>query len=509
MKRLLSLLLCLVLLCGLAACGKQPEDDPTAPTETTDETTEPVSADKAARRMITLPYTAADALNPFQTKSTMNRDIDTLLYDSLVRLDENFAPVPSLAADVTQNGLTITVTLREDVRFTSGELLHPRDVVYSFQCAKESPCFEARLQTFFSCSQEGETAVVFTLLEENARAASCLDFPVVRFGTGDRELPVGCGRYRPVRRSGDLYLKANEESSAMEEMELQTIKLLDISTRENELQLLQIGELSAFYVDGAAPTQKIFANEQAVPLLNFVYLGLNSGREHLSDPAFRRALAFAIDKPTICAAAYDAHASAADLPFHPLWEESPEETVGYDPLAAPRAFDLLGYTLSSSAKRAKGGQSVKLELVCNSENPMRLSCAKLIADQLRDCGFTVNLSVLDYDSYLIRLESGLWDLYVGEVKLTADMDLSLFFGAEGKAGYGLDPASAAAQTFFSWRAGAVDTSTFAQVFLQDQPLVPLCFRSGRLYCAKELQIEGDVNENDLYANLYAWSYIES
>lgn len=505
MKRLLSLLLCLLLVCSLAACGEQPEDDPTAPTETTDET-QPVTAENTGGHMVTLPYTAADSLNPFQTKSTMNRDIDTLLYDSLVRLDENFAPVPSLAADVSQNGQTLTVTLRDDVRFTSGELLHPRDVVYSFQCAQESPCYEARLKTFFSCVQEGETAVVFTLLEENVRAESCLDFPVVRFGTGDRDLPVGCGRYRPVRREATLYLKVNEGSSAMEEMQLQTIRLLDISTRENELQLLQIGELSAFYVDGAAPTQKIFANEQAVPLLNYVYLGLNASRDHLKDAAFRRALAAAIDKPTICAAAFDSHAAAADLPFHPLWEESPEETVSYDPLAAPRAFDLLGYALSSSAKRTKGGQSVKLEMVCNSENPMRLACAKLIADQLRDCGFAVNLSVLDYDSYLIRLESGLWDLYVGEVKLTADMDLSLFFGAEGQAGYGLDPACASAQTFFSWRAGDVDTSTFAQVFLQDQPMIPLCFRSGRLYCAKELQIEGDVNENDLYGNLYAWSY---
>lgn len=507
MKRCFALLLCLLLLGSLAACGGSPEDDPTQTTEPDDTsaTVQPVSGEGTVRRMVTLPYTAADALNPFQTKSTLNRDIDTLLYDSLVRLDETFTPVYSLASSVTQTGLTLTVSVRDDVRFTSGELLHPRDVLYSFQCAKESPCYQARLQSFFSCNLSGEE-VVFTLMEENARAESCLDFPVVKFGTGEDELPVGCGRYRPVRRDADLYLEVNEGSSAMEEMELQTLKLLDISTRENELQLLQIGELSAFYVDGAAPSQKVFANEQAVPLLNFVYLGLNSSRDHLNDPAFRHALAAAIDKPTLCAAAFDAHAAATDLPFHPLWGEAPQEEAAFDPLAAPQAFDALGYTLSSSARRAKGGQSVKLEMVCNSENPMRLACARLIADQLRDCGFTVNLSVLDYDSYLIRLDSGIYDMYVGEVKLTADMDLSLFFSAEGKAGYGMDPDSASARTFFSWRAGDVDTDTFAGVFRQDEPLVPLCFRSGRLYCAKELQMEGDVNENDLYANLYTWSY---
>ena len=505
MKKFCALLLALLLLALLCACGKTPDEPETEPAST--ETTQPAATEtNAAPHYVVLPYTAADALHPFQTKSTMNRDICTLLYDSLVRLDETFTPVLSLAADIQQDGLTVTVTLRDDVQFTTGDPLQVRDVIRSFECAKESPCYEARLANVVSCSSSGD-GVVFTLEQENVHAVNCLDFPIVKFGTEDTEIPIGSGRYRLYHRDADLYLDANETGSAREEMEQKTLKLLDVSTRENQLQLMQIGEMSALYVDPTTLERtKIFAGEERVPLLNMVYLGLNSSRDHLQDPAFRCAIAAAINKPALVASAYDGYATAADAPFQPLWGACDLPEVSFDPQAAPGQLEAIGYLLSTAGKRVKDNETVTLELVCNSENKVRLACAEQIRQQLEDCGFTVNLSSLDYGSYLERLSSGLYDLYVGEVKLTADMDLSMFFAPDGAAGYGLSPDSASAKAFYDWRAGTVETNMFAQVFLQEQPFVPLCFRSGVLYYAKELQMEGGVCENDLFANLYSWSY---
>ena len=505
MKKCCALLLALTLLLLLCACGKTPEE-PVSEPDPSDTTAPAVTEANTAVHDVVLPYTAADSLNPFQTKSAMNRDICTLLYDSLVRLDEHFMPVLSLAAAIRQEGLKLTVALRSDAQFTTGDLLQARDVIRSFECAKESPCYEARLATFESCSLSGEE-VVFTLAQENVQAEGCLDFPIVKFGTEETEIPIGSGRYRLYHRDADLYLDANETGSAREEMELKTIKLLDISTRENELQLMQIGEMSALYVDPTTLERtKIFAGEEIVPMLNLVFLGLNSDRPYLQDAAFRCAIAAALDKPTLVSTAYDGYASATDAPFHPLWGNSDLPDVTFDPQAAPGQLDALGCLLSSAGKRVKEEETVTLELVCNSENKVRMACAELIRQQLEDCGFGVNLSSLDYDSYLARLESGQYDLYVGEVKLTADMNLSMFFAEDGAAGYGISSGSASAKAYDDWRDGTAETTMFAQVFLQDQPFVPLCFRSSVLYYAKELQVEGGVCENDLFGNLYAWSY---
>ena len=69
-KRLLALLCAVLLVLGISACGKGPQTDPSK-----SETSAPVSEQEEKKTLVTLPYTSADVLNPFQTKSRVNLDI--------------------------------------------------------------------------------------------------------------------------------------------------------------------------------------------------------------------------------------------------------------------------------------------------------------------------------------------------------------------------------------------------------------------------------------------------
>ena len=179
-QRILAFFCAALLVLSFASCAKQPAQEPESETQTS-----AAGDDKTQKTMVTLPYTSADSLNPFETKSRVNLDIAGLLFDPLYQIDASFEAVPVLALSAENEGESLTVTLRNDVHFPKGELLTARDVVYSFQCAKESPMFSARLENIFSASAVSDDAVRFTLLSPDRFAVNCLDFPVVKFSTGE------------------------------------------------------------------------------------------------------------------------------------------------------------------------------------------------------------------------------------------------------------------------------------------------------------------------------------
>ena len=158
-QRILAFFCAALLVLSFASCAKQPAQEPESETQTS-----AAGDDKTQKTMVTLPYTSADSLNPFETKSRVNLDIAGLLFDPLYQIDASFEAVPVLALSAENEGESLTVTLRNDVHFPKGELLTARDVVYSFQCAKESPMFSARLENIFSASAVSDDAVRFTLL---------------------------------------------------------------------------------------------------------------------------------------------------------------------------------------------------------------------------------------------------------------------------------------------------------------------------------------------------------
>src|SRR3954452_16997488 len=70
------------------------------------------------------------------SQSTMSMAVGRLLYDTLIRYDRQTGdPQPAVARswDVSKDGLTVTLNLRDDVKFHSGRPLTSEDVAYALQ----------------------------------------------------------------------------------------------------------------------------------------------------------------------------------------------------------------------------------------------------------------------------------------------------------------------------------------------------------------------------------------
>jgi len=207
---------------------------------------------------------------------------------------------------------------------------------------------------------------------------------------------------------------------------------------------------------------------------DLVYLGFNTREDLLfHDPALRAALSRAIDRDTVAQTVFAGHAVSSPLPVHPAssrWDRPSARALAYDtdPLAA----------LVEELKESKRS----LTLLVSSENAARVSTAEFIAYQLESVGLTVTLRKLPFEDYTAALKAGQFDLYIGEVVLTADFDLSPLLSSAGTLNYGgwvseetdalLAAMSAAAP------GEAAPTRALFSHLEQQAPIAPICFKNG-------------------------------
>ena len=146
MKKLISLLLVLVMILGLAACGSSGSTGST-------ESSAPAASSAPASTSSSAPASTAPAAEPAAAPSSINVamgfQITTLdngintetgndyilehLYAGLFRLDESGAPQKELCKDYTlsDDGLTYTFTLKDDIMWSDGAPITAYDFEYS------------------------------------------------------------------------------------------------------------------------------------------------------------------------------------------------------------------------------------------------------------------------------------------------------------------------------------------------------------------------------------------
>lgn len=505
MKKLLCIFLGAVLILSLFAyCGKEEEvTEPTQPTivETT--------AAPIAEREITLGYFEGKGFNPYKTSSPLNRSLLTLVYDTLYLAGDAYSVSPLIAASSERDGRKLTVQIADELYFSDGGLIDASDVVYSFNLAKKDSFYSDRLINVASATGSGST-VIFTLLREDIYAESCLCFPIIKAGTGDEKFPTGSGRYTIKKSDGEYYLKANTTTSRKEEMTTEKINLVPVSSEKSELYLLQTGDLTYFFDDlSDGEYTKVGANMVKTPLNNLVFVSFNRKGEVFSDEKLVTAVNLAIDRTGICDSVYEGIYRKTKSVFNPDWYavSAIEETQNpYNIQKAEEMLEEMGYVYaySHNAYRSKDFDFLEMTLLVCSDTPSKLSIAKEIKKSLNSIGINLQIEEKEYSEYISSLKSGDFDLYVGEIKLGANMDLSPFFQKGGSASCGIDTSCVTATAYFDFAKGVIDVSTFLQVFDSELPFIPLCYRDGMSYFSRELSYEGNTNEYEPFRNIYSW-----
>lgn len=484
--KLLCLILALALL--LSACGKEEAESTIEllPEQNEAETTEQAAQadDGKTESTFGLSYLPAYGLNPFTCTATANRALFSLLYENLFVVSNQFRAEPVLCKSfkVSGEGTMYTFTLVDGVKFSDGTPLTIDDVAASIDAARVSPLYKGRLSriSYYVVNEDGSITVVLSAPYENF--ALMMDIPIVKAASVESQTPVGTGAYR---LSGSVLIRNQHWWKTTPDIDLGDRILLSPCTEPIELRdNFEFGATDLVYSDpnsAAAAGYRCDYEVWDVPTTVMHYIGFNLGSGYFVNDTLRTAVTFALDREEIANTIYHGYALASPLPCSPnsdLYDAQLAEDYDYSPARFATAVQASEVLTSESYVGHVG------RLIVCSEDPVRVTAAEAVAETLVSAGLSITVVPLERDSYLRALQNGDFDLYYGEVRLTANFDLTEFFNKYGNLQYGSIANSAMADLCVDALANSGSYLELCSQLLTQAQICPVVFKSNAIFVTR-------------------------
>ncbi len=542
MKRLKITAILLSALIFLSGCRAKPDG--------TSSSAEPPTAVAAAgsRNYLTMLYSAADTFNPYTAATDINRQLCRLLYEPLLKTDNSYNISYSLAQSAEVKGKECTVTLKSRY-FSDGSALTADDVVYSFNLAKKSNTeYAYKLYEALSAAVRDSKTVVIKLDRADPYFANTLDFPIIKKGSdtktdsdGVTHPPIGCGRFK-LNDSEDKLI--TNEHDPGKDRAIKEIRLINAPDSDAVGHYVEIGAADMYYSDiSDGNILRMSGKKVNINLNHLIYIGANLSDEQLSLNALRQAISAGLDRKEICRDGYFNNALPANGFFNPAWEAV--KSVQNINLQANKEITVenleeIGYNkLDSAGVRTNGaGKKLKFELLVNKENRLRVSAARIIAKRLSEYGISVNVAEKSFADYTAALSSGNFQLYLAEVAITPNMDISSLVTEGGSAAYGIkkpekkedgkkadekteqtgstestvseaeqteEQSLTAAELVSGFYAGTNTLADLSSVLQTEMPVIPLCYRTGVLFYNDKIENVNNSSCSDIYFSIDSYS----
>lgn len=473
MKRLrktLPLLLALLLLTG---CWQEelPEDTGLiSPGEELPQEPEP-EPELLLPESFSLPYAPDQSLDPIDCPDGPQQTAASLICEGLFRLTPDLETENLLCESYTYDSerYAYTFTLRSGVLFSDGSPLTARDVRAALERARQSERYRARLAHISSISA-GDGTVTITLSRPNTGFPALLDIPISKESGG---VPLGTGPYFLSQDEDGAFLAANPAWWQGGGQPVERIGLTEASGQDAVLYRFSSHEVQLITADLTGTDPAVLTgsvNQWEADTAVLQYVGLNTAAAPLDDAALRCALGECLNREHIVSGFLSGHGRAAQFPVSPRSPLYPQELeIRFSADAPVQAVSRTGYVPERT-----------LTLLVNGENSFKTAVADYLAESFTAAGVPVETRVLPWEEYAAALEAGDFDLYYGEVRLTADWDLSPLLSSGGALNYGgwMDAETDGLLAAYN----AAENRTAAMEALcsrlrQQSPILPVCFKS--------------------------------
>ena len=499
-KKNISILLCLAMLAGLftgCAAAHVPEAyEPTGSAlEGEVQQDAQTAEEEAGEQTLSLAYYANQSMNPLECDDYTNRAIMPLMYQGLFAVNRDYEAVPLLCKSYSASVdlMTYEFTVDPAATFSDGVPVTPEDVVASLEESRNHKYYGSRLRSVYSISVTEDRKVRMQLYQPNSNLPLLLDIPIVKAAQVEAPCPIGSGPYilegwgnnRYLSRRDNWWCKSTDLLITAQEIPL--VRAESPTSIRDAFEFYDVGVVctdpgSDRYVEYRCDYE-LWDCETGI----FVYLGVNSESAIFENRAIRQAISKGINRDLLVDRYYRGFAHSAELPASP---NSPYYTPS---LAQKYAYDPAAY---QSAMSDMKGSTIRL--LVNESDSLRVRVAQEIGRMLNTSGLFVEVITKSSGSYQNALDEGDYDLYLGQTKLSPNMDLTPFFSENGNLSYG----DLADISLYTLCLQALENQgnyyTLHQSVMDGGYLCPILFRSYAVYASRGLLTDLEPARDNLF-----------
>ena len=322
-----------------------------------------------------------------------------------------------LATDtsVSEDGLTWTVTIRGDVKFTDGEPLTAGDVAFTYNTVKETSSVND-----FTMLDRAEALDDTTVVFHMTRPFSIWPYTMAAVGILPEHAydsrtygtnPIGSGRYmlKQWDQGQQVILEANPDYYG----EAPKMKQVTILFMEEDAAFLaaQAGQVDVAYTSATYSDQNIDGYELAayetvdnrgfnLPAVpeGTDEEGRQTGNDFTSDVRVRRAINLGIDRQEMIDHVLNGYGSPAYSVCDQLPWYSETSEVAYDPKEAGKLLDEAGWRMGADGVREKDGVKASLNLLFSTGDSVRQALVEDFADQMEELGIACTTEGVGWDT---------------------------------------------------------------------------------------------------------------
>lgn len=374
--------------------------------------------------VVTMPATSepASGFDPAYGWGAGEHVHEPLIQSTLVRTTKELGIENDLATEYScsEDGLTWTVKIRDDVKFTDGESLTASDVAFTYNTCRDNSSVND-----FTMLKEAVAVDDYTVEFHMNEAYSIWPYTMAIVGIVPEHAydenyglnPIGSGRY--IMKQWDQGQQVIFEANPDYYGEAPKIQKVTVLFMEEDAALAaamsgtaDVAHTAASYSDQAIDGYSLFDVETVdnrgfnLPCTEPEEIdGITVGNSLTADLNVRRAINLAIDREEMINNVLNGYGTVAFSVCDKMPWYNEESVVEYDLEAAKALMEEAGWTEGDDGIREKDGEKAELTLMFSNGDSVRQALAEDTANQLKELGIKVTTEGVGWDTAYDRAQS--------------------------------------------------------------------------------------------------------